>query len=82
MLSASKCRRSSLARRLKIETQFTQQSGKGNPRITLDRHLRPCVRLVEAVLERQAVLGYRLPSLNSAVPGLGRQRQQPDVVRL
>jgi hypothetical protein len=71
-----------LVGRVEIESQLADEPGEGDPRVALNRHFRPCPRLVESVDVYRAMAGNRLAGLDPAVPGFRREREDPKVMSL
>jgi hypothetical protein len=63
-----------------MESELSEQAGRGDPGVALDRHLGPGPRLAEPIDVPRPVLGERLAGLLGAVERLATQRQDVLVV--
>jgi hypothetical protein len=64
-----------------VETELPDEPGEGDPRVALNRHFRPGPGLGESVDVNAPHLGDRLASLDAPVPGLRREREDPELMR-
>jgi hypothetical protein len=64
-----------------VEAEFADETGEGDSRVSLNRHFRAGAGLGESVDVDAPHLGDRLASLDAPVPGLRREREDPELMR-
>jgi len=64
-----------------VEAELANEPGEGDPRVALDRYFRPGPGLGESVDVDTPHLGDRLTGFGTTIPGLRREREDPELMR-